>query len=143
MDTRRTFYGLLSLVTLILGMVIYLLFRDLNNMVLFAWIPKPAFFDKILIPLKLSMFTNVLRYNIPDMLWFISGILFFRFIWFNRIKIQAAYIFCFYGIGLILEISQLSDKVPGTFDLLDLLFMGIAAFVEGLLYKFYIQMRMT
>ena len=134
-------YGLLSLLTLILGMVIYLLFRDLNNMVIFAWIPKPAFLGTVLIPLEPSMLENVLRYNIPDMLWFVSGILLFRFIWFYKVKIQTVYIVCFYVIGLVLEISQLSEKVPGTFDWFDLLFMGIGAFVEGLLYKIYIQRR--
>jgi hypothetical protein len=119
-------------------MVIYLLFRNVNDIVLFSWIPKPDFLGTILIPLKPSIFTNILRYNISDMLWFISAILFFRFIWFYNIKIQAVYIRFFYGVGLVFEISQISDKVPGTFDWLDLLFMGIGAFVEGLLYKKFI-----
>jgi hypothetical protein len=119
-------------------MVIYLLFRNVNDIVLFSWIPKPDFLGTILIPLKPSIFTNILRYNIPDMLWFISAILFFRFIWFYNIKIQAVYIRFFYGLGLVFEISQISGKVPGTFDWLDLLFMGIGAFVEGLLYKKFI-----
>ena len=143
MDRRRTIYGIFSLVALIFGIGIYLLFRDLNNMVLFSWIPKPAFLDTVLISLKPSVFTNVLRYNIPDMFWFISGILFFRFLWFYKVKIQKVYILCFYGVGFFIEISQLSDYVPGTFDLLDLLFMGIGAFVEGLLYKIYIQRRIV
>ena len=82
MKRIRAFYGVLSLLTLILGMVIYLLFRDLNNMVLFSWIQKPKLFETTLIPLKSSIITDILKYNIPDMLWFISAILFFRFIWF-------------------------------------------------------------
>ena len=78
----RFFYGLLSALTLIAGMVIYLLFRDVNNMVIFSWIPKPQFLKTILVPLQPSIYTDILRYNIPDMLWFVSAILFLRFIWF-------------------------------------------------------------
>jgi len=141
MNKVRALYGFLSLSTLMVGMVIYLLFRDVNNMILFSWIPKPHFFNTVLVPLKPSMFTDILRYNVPDMLWFVSAILFLRFIWFYKTKEQAVYIWCFYGIGLVLEISQLSEKVPGTFDWLDLLFFGIGAFVEGLLYKKFIRRR--
>jgi hypothetical protein len=75
------------------------------------------------------------------MLWFVSAVLFFRFIWFYKTKTQRAYIWCFYGIGFGLEISQLSEKIPGTFDWLDLLSFGIGAFVEGLLYKKIILRR--
>jgi len=120
-------------------MAIYLLFRDVNNMILFAWIPKPQFFKTVLVPLQPSIFTDIFRYNLPDMLWFVSAVLLLRFIWFYKAKEQTAYILCFYGIALVLEISQLSEKVPGTFDWLDLLFFGIGAFVEGLLYKYFIR----
>jgi len=132
----RPFYGLLSILTLVLGMIIFLLFRDLNNMLLFSWLPKPEFLKTTLIPLKPSLFSDIFRYNIPDMLWFVSAILFFRFIWFYKINVQKAYIACFYGTGIIFEASQLSKNIPGTFDWMDVLFMGIGAFVEGLLYKF-------
>jgi hypothetical protein len=77
------------------------------------------------------------------MLWFVSAILLFRFIWFKKIKAQAVYIFCFYGIAIVLEICQLSAKIPGTFDWLDLLFMGMGAFVESLLYKFFTIRRIV
>ena len=141
MNKIRTVYGLLSLSTLTIGMVIYLLFRDLNNMVLFSWVPKPEILETTLIPLHSSIVTDIFRFNLPDMLWFVSAILFFRFIWFYKSNVQKAYILCFYGIGVLFETSQLSKKVPGTFDWLDLLFFGIGAFVEGLLYKIFILRR--
>jgi len=75
------------------------------------------------------------------MLWFISAILFLRFIWFYKLKEQKVYIICFYAIGFIFETSQLSERVHGTFDWLDLLFFGIGAFIEGLLYKKFIVRR--
>jgi hypothetical protein len=143
MSKIRTIYSLLSLLTLLLGMIIYLLFRDFNNMILFSWIPKPEFLKNTLVPLKSSIITDILRYNIPDMLWFVSAILFLRFIWFYKHKIQTAYIACFYVIGLVFETSQLSDKIHGTFNWFDLLFFGIGAFFESLLYKLFIQRRIV
>jgi len=135
MKKIRGIYGLSSIISLVIGMFIYFLFRDLNKMILFLWMPKPAFFGTVLIQLRPSFFSRILLYNLPDMFWFLSAILFLRFIWFYKIRIQKIYISCFYAIGTILEISQLSEKVPGTFDFLDLLFMGISASFEGLLYK--------
>jgi hypothetical protein len=143
MKRIRLFYGLLLLLTLLSGITIYLLFRDLNNIVLFKWIPKPEFFETVLVPLKPSVLMDFVRYHLPDTLWFVSAILFLRFIWFYKTKTQTAYIVCFYGIGLVLETSQLSEKVPGTFDWLDLFFMGIGAFVESLLYKFFTTRRLS
>jgi hypothetical protein len=135
MNKVRAFYGLFSLLSLILGMVIYLVFRDMSNMILFARLPKFGFVKTVFIQLKPSIFSYFLKFNLPDILWFLSGVFLLRFIWFFNYKAQKIYIFCFYGTGLIFEISQLSESVPGTFDMLDLLFMGITAFVEGLLYK--------
>jgi hypothetical protein len=143
MKKIRLFYGLLSLVTLLAGLTIYLLFRDLNNIVLFSWIPKPELLKTVLVPLKPSVLTDFLRYRLPDTLWFVSAILFLRFLWFYKTKTQTAYIVCFYCLGLVLETSQLSEIVLGTFDWFDLFFMGIGAFVEGLLYKIFTTRRMA
>jgi glycopeptide antibiotics resistance protein len=103
--------------------------------------PKPAVFDALFIPLIPSSFTSLLRYNLPDMLWFVSAILLIRALWFDNRKWQRIYIAAFCVLALAIETSQLSEKVPGTFDPLDFLFMGIGAFVEGLLYNFYITRR--
>jgi hypothetical protein len=140
MNNLRLIYGLSSLLSLAIGMGIYFFFRD-TNMLLFAWIPQLEFLNSVYIPLKHSVFTSMLLFNLPDALWFLSGILFLRFIWFYRFKEQTVYVISFYFMGAIFEISQLSDNIPGTFDYLDLLFMGIAAFVEGLLYNFFVRRR--
>ena len=126
-----------------MGICIYLLFRDLNYIVFFAWIPKPDFIGSVSIQLPSSIFSYILLYNTAGMLWFVSGILFFRFIWFYRAKVQRVYIGWFCAAAAILEISQLSENVPGTFDALDLLFMGIGAFVEGLLYNIFVKRRIA
>jgi hypothetical protein len=135
--TKRL-YGLLSLLFLVIGIGIYLCFRNLN-IVLFEWIPKPDFLKNMLVPIPRSVFSSMLLFNLPDALWFLSGILFLRFIWFYEKKWQCVYIVCFYGIAAIIETSQLSEKVPGTFDVFDLLFIGITALVEGMLYNIFIK----
>jgi len=137
----RIIYLVSSLFALAIGMCIYLLFRDLKDMLLFKWIHLNNFNSIEYIQLVPSITTNILIYNIPDMLWFLSGILFLRFIWFNRDKEQKIYLILFYIIGALFELSQLSKIIPGTFDFLDLIFMGIAAFGEGLLYKICIKRR--
>lgn len=92
MNKIKIGYGLLSLLSLVTGMVIYLLFRDLDNVVFFTWILKPSSFETTLAPLESSIFTDILKYNLPDMLWFVSAILFFRYIWFFNVKVQTVYI---------------------------------------------------
>jgi len=137
---NRRFYCFASIIYLFIGMAIYLLFRN-TNMLLFQWIPKLEYFKNVYIPMEHSVFRSMLLFNLPDALWFLSGILFLRFLWFKEYKEQKIYVLCFYFTGFAFEISQLSEKIPGTFDYLDLFFMGIGAFVEGLLYKKFILRR--
>ena len=141
MEKARAAYALLTPLFLIIGVGVYFLFRDLNNLLLFAWMPRPEFLGNAIIQLPPSVLSGVVKYNLAGMFWFVSGILFFRFVWFHRPNVQRAYIGCFYGIGAILEISQLSERVPGTFDFMDLCFMGIGAFGEGLLYNIFVKRR--
>ena len=143
MKKIRGLYGLSSLLALIIGMCIYLFFRDLNNMILFQFIPKPAFAETVLIQLKPSIFSYVLKFNLPYMLWFLSGILLMRFIWFFNYKVEKIYVFCLYSIGFMYVLCKMLEKFPGTFDWLDLLFMGIGAFVEGLLYNIFVKRRIV
>jgi len=140
--TNRCFYCLVSIISLFLGMAIYLLFRN-TNMLLFQWIPKLEYFKNVYIPIEHSIFCSVLLFNLPDALWFLSGIFFLRFLWFKRYKEQKIYLLCFYFIGATFEICQLSKDILGTFDYFDLLFMGIGAFVESLLYKKFILRRIV
>jgi len=110
-------------------------------MILFRFIQKPEFAKEILVLLKPSILSYIIKYNFPYMLWFLSGILFMRFIWFNNYKVQKIYVICIYCIGIIYVFCKISIKFPGTFDWLDLLFMGLGAFVESLLYKKLILRR--
>ena len=143
MKKIRVFYGLVSLFVLIGGMCIYLLFRDLNNMILFKFISKPEFAKTVIIQLKPSILSYVLKYNFPYVFWFLSGILLMRFIWFFNYKVEKIYVFCLYSIGFMYVLCKMLEKFPGTFDWLDLLFMGIGAFVEGLLYNIFVKRRIV
>ena len=80
-----TIYLAASLTTLCLGLSIYLFFRSLN-IVLFQWLPKPAVLDTFFIPLQSSPFASFFLYNLPDALWFLSGVLLLRFMWFTNRK---------------------------------------------------------
>ena len=142
-EKNRMLYGYLSLLSLFLGMCIYYFFRDLNNMILFKFISKPEFAKTVFIQLKPSSFSYILKYNFPYMFWFVSGILLIRFIWFFNAKEQKIYILCFYGICFLYVFFKMSDNFPGTFDWLDILFMSIGAFVESLLYKFFLKRRIV
>jgi hypothetical protein len=143
----RIFYCFLSFFILFVGMAVYLFFKESNMIRVLVievseWIPFVNInIDNLPLKLKPSFFSNVLMYNVADMLWIVSGILFLRFIWFYNIKMQKIYIFCMYGIGLFLEISQLSENVLGTFDWYDILFISIGAFVESLLYNIFVRRR--
>ena len=137
----RRIYGVASFLSLIMGICIYLFFRDLNNMLLFRFIQKPEFANNTLIQLMPSIFSYVLKYNFPYMLWFLSGILLMRFIWFFNYKAQNIYVICLYCIGSIYVLCKLSPEFPGTFDWLDLLFMGTGAFIESLIYNKIIRRK--
>ena len=143
MDKTRIAYGISVFVFLISGMTIYVLLRDLDNIVLFKYLKKPEILGMMRLELKSSMVADILKFNIPDLLWFMSGIFLIRFIWFNSKEEEKYYILIFILIAFILEISQVSNKVSGTFDILDLVFLGIGAFVEGLIYKYFIKRRLV
>jgi hypothetical protein len=133
--------GIISLASLIGGLAIYFFFRS-RNVILFAWLPKPLMLDSFLIPLKPSALASFLRYNLPDMLWFLSGVLLLRCLWAGQRRWQTIYITVFYILALTVEISQSRTNVPGTFDPLDLLFMGMTAIFEGVINNFIITRRL-
>ena len=135
MNKVRLIYLILSGLSLGLGVCIYILFRDISHLLI---IEKMNLTGNAFVELKPSLMNNVLKYNLPDMFWFISGILVLRFIWFPKKREQYIYVLCFYLIGAVFEISQLSKNIPGTFDYLDLFFISMGALIEGLLYKYYI-----
>jgi hypothetical protein len=120
----------LSALAFVLGCSIYLFFR------------RPPFIFTALFSSELlnsfrdfsvkifSSFTvpDWLKYNLPDMLWMFSMILFIFTLWdykFNRNSLFWLAL-CF-SSGLVLEFLQLFHYLPGHFDLYDLIYMSIGA----------------
>jgi hypothetical protein len=77
-----------------------------------------------------NFFTYFIKYNLCDGLWLLSGILFLRFLWFNNPETGAHYIIIFIGIALLLELLQLTNYLPGTFDIFDIFTMALCALSE-------------
>jgi len=85
MNKGRLIYLILSGLFFGLGVCIYILFRDIRHLLI---IEKMNLTGKAFVELKPSLMNNVLKYNLPDMFWFVSGILVLRFIWFPKKKEQ-------------------------------------------------------
>jgi hypothetical protein len=136
---RRLFF-LLSAFFLMSGIAVYVLFRN-ANMLLFEWFFKPAWLDDFYIPLdtKGNVALSFLIYNVPDGLWLLSGILFIRVIWWKNDKWREVYVISFCVIAIVFETVQLSEKVPGTFDMVDLVLLVSLAFVEGIMFRCFIK----
>jgi hypothetical protein len=139
----RLFYCIAGFGTLFGGIAVYAFFRT-HDMVLFRFVPKPAFLDALFIPVKNGATAgSALLFNLPDGLWVLSGVLFIRALWLTSAQWRAIYFGIFAATALALEIGQLSATTPGTFDWLDLLFMGIGAFVESLIFNLFIKRRVV
>jgi len=131
----KTIYFIAALVFFFGGITIYAFFRNLN-MVLFRFFPKPLFLDTLFIPVKTdSVLMRLFLFNLPDGLWFLSGLLLIRALWLENALWGMVYRGIFCAVALLIELTQSFENIPGTFDLLDLLFMGIFAFLESIIFN--------
>jgi hypothetical protein len=135
-------YCLSALVAFLGGVAIYAFFRNLDNMVLFHYFPKPSFPATPRIPVKTDTTWGYLFvFNLPHGLWCLSGLLVIRAIWLGNTKWRAIYGGIFLVAVSSLEIMQLNKNIPGTFDVLDLASYGIFAFLESIIYNKFIKRR--
>ena len=126
---------------LLSGIAVYVFFRNFD-MILFRFIPKPVFLGTLFIPVKNDSITSsLLLFNLPDGLWFLSGALFIRALWLTNAKWRILYFGIFAAVALALEIGQNFSFAPGTFDALDILFMGLFAFLESIVFNLFIKRR--
>ena len=127
-------YFLLSACTLTAGFLIYYLFRD-GTMLIHQWcvfLPRHT----AVIPFSRSpLLTGFFRYNLPDGLWVLSGLLFLRALWHEQPKTFYIYQLCFLFIAFLLEALQLFDGIAGTFDVLDVVTIGSIALLESFVNK--------
>ena len=126
----RYVYFLLSAFVLTAGVLLYYFLRN-NNILIYQWfaiLPK----NNAIIPFSHSSFlTDFLRYNLPDGLWLLSGLLFLRAVWHETPQTFLIYKLCFLVIAFLFELSQIADGITGTFDVFDLVTMGSIAVLDS------------
>ena len=136
----RIIYCVSSVVAFLCGVAIYAFFRNINNMILFNFFPKPLFLDSLYNPIKIeSIWSNILIYNLPYGLWCLSGLLLVRGIWLCNEKWRPIYSGIFITIVISYVVLKLPGIISGTFDILDLIFMVFFAFIESLIYNLFIR----
>jgi len=135
-------YRWAAILALLCGVAIYVFFRNVDDMVLFRFISKPGFLDLLKPSVNIGNFaTSFFVYQGPDMLWFLSGLFFIRSVWLEKMEWMQTYIIIFFAIAMVNELAQISPYVPGTFDIADILFLCITAFMEGVTYNFLVRKR--
>lgn len=138
----KTTYFFAALAAFLIGIAIYVFYRNIDNLVLFRYFPKPSF----LASLSLLHGTDTIGgylfvFTLPHGLWCISGLFVIRAIWLHNTKWRAIYGVIFIIVVSSLEISQLSENRPGTFDILDLSSYFISAFLESIVFNIFVKRR--
>ena len=135
----KLIYYFAAFLVFLTGIVIYTFFRN-HNILLFQIFPKPVFLDMLHFPVRANgVWMSMLLFNLPDGLWFLSGLLVIRAVWLANPKWNAIYFYVFVLIALVMEISQISDNFPGTFDFLDIVFMAFFAFTESIIFNLFVN----
>jgi hypothetical protein len=126
---------------LAVGVALYALFRNADLLV-YAVFGKPDFVRGIYRQFpKGNRLIDFAVYSAPDGLWLASCLLCLRALWLENSKTCGVYMraACVAAVGF--ELLQLCGALPGTFDVLDLLAMVLAAFGEGVFYTNFLRRR--
>ncbi|MDR0228198.1 MAG: hypothetical protein LBI72_03950 [Flavobacteriaceae bacterium] len=134
---KRIIVGVLPV---IIGGLIYLTYRS-DTLIMFDWFYKIGLSDVIYFLRsneflhKLSV-PNWVKFSLPDALWLFSFNYILLVLWdFNINKHSIFWLLLASIIGVFSEIGQLIGIVPGTFDIVDLALLLIAALIPFLLVK--------
>ena len=123
------------------GAAIYVFFRN-HDVLLFQVFPKPLFLETLRFPVRTNnILMSMFLFNLPDGLWFLSGLLIIRAVWLANHKWRAVYACLFAFIALFMEILQIFENIPGTFDVLDIVFMAFFGFAENVIYNIFAKRR--
>jgi len=135
-------YFLVALLAFASGVAIYVFFRNIDNMLVFRYFPQPSFLVTLHIPLNTNtVWGYFFVFNLLHGLWCLSGLLIIRAIWLTNVKWRAIYAGTFIAAASFLEIAQLNENNPGTFDVLDLAAYGVFAFMESITYNKFVKRR--
>jgi hypothetical protein len=135
-------YYILAIAALLAGIAIYALFRNINDMILFQFFSKPVILDSFHFQVTTdTLWMYLFIFNLPHGLWCFSILLIIRAIWIHNIRWRMFYGGLFIAAAFVIEIAQLSENVPGTFDVFDLASYGFFAFVESIIFNLFIKRR--
>lgn len=116
--------GLLSILFLSTGSLIYVLFRP-TNLIMFKWLGYFQTEDFISISrekVNKILINDFVIYNLPNGLWITSLTIFLSIIWKdNQNKYFNYYLIILIGIVTLPEILQFFNLIEGTFDIVDLM----------------------
>ena len=121
-----------------LGGLIYILFRS-PSILMFEWLDQINLSKYVLelrsyIDSYSLILPNWFLYSLPDGLWLFSYISFLLIIWDNKVsKKNIFWILLLPIIAVSSELAQFMEIIPGTFDIVDLIFY-IAGSVLPLLF---------
>lgn len=122
---KQLFFGSFS--TILLGGLIYVLFRS-PSILMFEWFDQINL-SKYVLELRshIDSFSLILPnwflYSLPDGLWLFSCVSLLLIIWDNKVsKKNIFWILLMPIIAVSSELAQFMEIIPGTFDILDLIF---------------------
>jgi len=130
----RIVYCALSALALSTGFLLYYCFRS-GDMLIHQWFGFLPMNTAAVAFSRPSALIDFVRYNLPDGLWVLSGLLFLRALWHKQPKTLRVYQLCFLCIALLLETAQMFARVPGTFDVIDLVTIGAMALFDSIVHK--------
>jgi len=120
MAPRRYSGFIFAFITISIGGIIYVCFRD-ENILLFAGLRyfniNYSLFRQV--HLGNNFISEFIIYNLPNGLWALSGLLFLQTFLMDK-KILNIYSLIYAGVCLLYETGQYFNIVPGTFDILDI-----------------------
>lgn len=123
----RTYIIINIIIPLIVGVAIYALYRN-GNLLFFTWVEyviglKPSLnFSLDLTQILMNLhIPNWIIFSLPDGIWIYVLTSTIFVVWAQKIHLFWLSVPIFLGIGL--EIFQLYNLVPGTFDSIDLIFL--------------------
>ena len=137
-------YYVAAIAVILGGMAIYVFFRDTNNMLLFHYLPKWSFMNTLYFPLKANaIWSKMFIFNLPYGLWCLSGLLFVRAVWLTNTKWGNIYGIVYITIVMSYVFLKLPGITPGTFDVLDIVFMVFFAFMESITFNMFIRRKIV
>tara|TARA_B100000427_G_scaffold326344_1_gene334797 strand:+ start:204 stop:632 length:429 start_codon:yes stop_codon:yes gene_type:complete len=134
----QLFFG--HLFTLIIGGLIYILFRveTLKMFKFFDLFSIGTQIDKIrvyTVPYS-EYLPNWFLFSLPDGLWIFSYTSLVLYIWKNKLKKENIFwVFIVPFISIFSELGQIFNIIPGTFDLIDLIFYLIGFLLPFFIYE--------